>query len=126
MDYYKFRANAGEILVVETVPGNQVDTLIGLFDDDGNLLALNDDGGAFGLGGLSRFAFAIPATANYFVGVTTWPDFGFTGAGLDFGRYVLAIHSYRGTILALSTTTASTCRWASTSRSRARCTPTCS
>ena len=101
VDFYKFAATAGDILVVETVPGNQVDTMIGLFDAAGTLLALNDDGGAFGLGGLSRFAVSVPATANYFIGVTTWPDFGFTGAGQDFGRYVLAIHSYRGTLLPL-------------------------
>jgi hypothetical protein len=101
VDFYKFRATAGDILVVETVPGNQVDTMIGLFDAAGTLLAFNDDGGAFGVGGLSRFAVIVPATAKYFVGVTTWPDFGFTGAGQDFGRYVLAIHSYRGTLLPL-------------------------
>ena len=88
VDFYKFSATAGDVLVVETVPGNQVDTLIGLFDAAGTLLAVNDDGGAFGLGGLSRLAVIVPATANYFVGVTTWPDFGFTGAGQDFGRYV--------------------------------------
>jgi hypothetical protein len=99
VDFYKFSATEGDVLVVETVPGNQVDTMIGLFDAAGNLLAINDDGGAFGLGGLSRLAALVPATASYFVGVTTWPDFGFTGAGQDFGRYVLAIHSYRGTLL---------------------------
>jgi hypothetical protein len=101
VDYYKFSARAGDILVVETVPGNQVDTLIGLFDRRGNTLVVNDDGGAFGLGGLSRLAYTVPASGDFFVGVTTWPDFGFTGAGQDFGRYVLAIHSYRGTILEL-------------------------
>ena len=41
----------------------------------------------------------INADGIYAVGVSTFPDFGFTGAGGDFGRYVLNISSYRGTIL---------------------------
>lgn len=102
VDFYRFTASAGEILVVETVPGNQVDTLIGLFDAAGALLTLDDDQGAFGAGGLSRFAVEVPADGTYYVGVTTWPDFGFTGAGQDSGRYVLTIQSYRGTLLDLA------------------------
>jgi hypothetical protein len=75
--------------------------MIGLFDSAGTLLALDDDGGAFGLGGLSRLATFVPANGTYYVGVTTWPDFGFTGAGQDFGRYVVSINTYTGTLLPL-------------------------
>ena len=76
--------------------------MIGLFDEAGNLLALDDDGGVGGIGTLSRLLFRVPADGIYAVGVTTWPDFGFTGAGSDFGRYVLNISTYTGTILPLA------------------------
>ena len=99
VDYFRFRARAGDILAIETVPGNQVDTLIGLFDAAGNLLIADDDGG---VGVLSRLLVRIPADGVYAVGVTTYPDFEFTGAGGDYGRYVLNISSYRGTLLPVS------------------------
>ena len=37
--------------------------------------SLDDDGGAYGVGGLSRLLVRIPADGIYTVGVTTWPDF---------------------------------------------------
>jgi hypothetical protein len=99
VDYFRFRARAGDILAIETVPGNQVDTLIGLFDGAGNLLLTDDDGG---VGVLSRLLVQIPADGVYAVGVTTYPDVEFTGAGGDYGRYVLNISAYRGTVLPVS------------------------
>ena len=67
-----------------------------IFDAEGNLLLADDDGG---VGLLSRLLVQIAVDGTYAVGVSTYPDFGFTGAGGDFGRYVLNISSYRGTIL---------------------------
>ena len=97
VDYFHFRAKAGDILAIETVPGLQsMDTVIGIFDADGNLLLANDDGG---VGLLSRLLVQIVVDGTYAVGVSTFPDLTFTGAGGDFGRYVLNISSYRGTIL---------------------------
>ncbi len=101
VDFYRFRAKAGEILAVETLPGSIMDTMIGLFDEAGNLIALDDDGGVGGAGALSRLLVLVPADGIYAVGVTTWPDFDFTGAGSDFGRYVLNISTYTGTILSV-------------------------
>ena len=40
------------------------------------------------------------STGDLAVAVTSWPDFDFTGAGEDGGRYVLTVNSYHGTILA--------------------------
>ena len=97
VDFFHFRAKAGDILAIETVPGLQsMDTVIGIFDADGNLLLADDDGG---VGLLSRLLVQIVVDGTYAVGVSTFPDLGFTGAGGDFGRYVLNISSYRGTIL---------------------------
>ncbi len=98
VDFFRFRARAGEILAIETVPGRQsMDTYIGLFDSAGNLLIADDDSGA---GVLSRLLVRVPATGTYAVGVTTFGDGTFTGAGSDFGRYVLNISSYTGTLIA--------------------------
>jgi hypothetical protein len=97
VDFFRFRAKAGDILAIETVPGLQsMDTVLGIFDADGNLLLADDDSG---VGVLSRLLVQVAVDGTYAVGVSTFPDFGFTGAGGDFGRYVLNISSYRGTIL---------------------------
>lgn len=98
VDFYRFRARAGDILAIETVPGaSSLDTVIGLFDAGGNLLLADDDGGA---GVLSRLLVQIGVDGDYIVGVSAFPDFGFTGAGEDSGRYVLSLRSYRGTPIA--------------------------
>lgn len=99
VDFFRFRAKAGDILAIETVPGTQLDTLVGLFDPAGVLVAGNDDGGAYGLGGLSRVVVRIPTDGIYAAGVTTFPDFTFTGGGDTAGRYVLSIRAYTGTLL---------------------------
>ena len=100
VDYYRFRAKAGDIIVIETVPGlPSMDTVVGLFNSSGVLLAADDDGGA---GLLSRVAFQVTADGTYAAAVSTFDDVDFSGDGTDFGRYVLNISSYRGTILALT------------------------
>ena len=97
VDFFTFNASAGDILAIETVPGNQaMDTVVGIFDAAGNLLLADDDGG---VGLLSRLFVQILVPGRYMVGVSTFPDLGFTGAGGDFGRYVLTINRYRGTII---------------------------
>ena len=99
VDFFRFRAKAGEILAIETVAGRQsMDTFIGLFDSDGNLLIADDDSGT---GLLSRLLVQIPVGGTYAVGVTTFGDPTFTGTGgSDSGRYVLNISSYTGTLIA--------------------------
>lgn len=102
IDYYRFSAKAGDILAIEVVRAQLgvFDGLIGLFNaDNGQLLAVDDDGGFGGLGGLSRLLVQVGADLNLAVAVTTYPDVGFTGAGGPGGRYVLTVNRYRGTVL---------------------------
>jgi hypothetical protein len=94
VDFYRFKLKAGQILAVETLTG-QLDTMIGLFDTAGNLLALDDDGGS---GVLSRLLVQAAVDLDLVLGVTTYPDFGFTGSP-DTGRYVLNVQTHTGTLL---------------------------
>lgn len=97
VDFFRFRARAGTTLIAEVAAG-QLDSVLGLFDSAGNLVAADDDGGA---GLLSRIVFPIPADGDYIVAVSAFPDFGFTGAGGSGGRYVLDLAAIRGTPIAL-------------------------
>ncbi|MGH8495991.1 MAG: pre-peptidase C-terminal domain-containing protein [Gammaproteobacteria bacterium] len=97
VDFYRFDATGGTSLVLQVVSG-QLDSLIGLFDRDGNLVALDDDGGT---GLLSRIVFPVPADSEYFLAVTTFPDDDFTGDGDSGGRYVLDLSAIVGTVLPL-------------------------
>jgi hypothetical protein len=92
------------VLAIEVVRGSP-DTLLGLFDaDTGDLLAVDDDSGCCGIGGLSRLLLQVPDGAghvNLAVAVTSWPDFDFNGSeGVTNGRYVLSVNRYKGQILA--------------------------
>lgn len=97
VDFFRFAAKGGTSLVAEILSGG-IDSFIGLFDSGGNLVASDDDSGP---GLLSRIVFPIPADGTYYLGVTTFPDTGFTGAGGSGGRYVLNLFNVRGTVLTL-------------------------
>ncbi|MGH9373753.1 MAG: hypothetical protein ACRD15_19710, partial [Vicinamibacterales bacterium] len=97
VDFFKFRAKAGQFVIAEILTG-QLDTLLGAFDAAGIFLTANDDDGA---GLLSRLAFIAPADGDYLIGVTTYPDVDFAGAGLETGRYVLSLQTLEGTVLPL-------------------------
>ena len=113
VDFFRFRAFAGQSVIAEVLAG-QLDTVLGLFqitssgdddDDDGGrtgvLLATDDDGGA---GVLSRLVFEITETAEYAIAVSTFDDLDFTGDGIDLagqGRYVLDVSTIDGFLLDL-------------------------
>lgn len=88
VDFYRFQARAGQVIVAEIL-SSQLDTVMGLFNrETGELLDVDDDSGA---GPLSRITFTVPATGEYAVAVSTFPDFDFVGDGGGTGRYVLRI-----------------------------------
>lgn len=95
VDYYRFSASAGDVLVAELVSG-QIDSVMGLFDvATGTLLAVNDDI-AFPSNVLSRILFPISVSGTYAIAVSTFDDFDFDGDGntdpvFGQGRYVLEI-----------------------------------
>ncbi|HLU05037.1 MAG TPA: pre-peptidase C-terminal domain-containing protein [Woeseiaceae bacterium] len=97
VDFYRFDATGGTTLVLQVVTG-QLDSYLGLFDQDGNLVASDDDGGT---GVLSRIAYEVPADGTYYLAVTTYDDFDFTGDGGSGGRYVLDLFAIDGIVLTL-------------------------
>ncbi|TQV86078.1 carboxypeptidase regulatory-like domain-containing protein [Exilibacterium tricleocarpae] len=97
VDYYRFYARAGQSLVAEVLTGD-IDSVAGLFDSDGNLIAFDDDGG---VGALSRLVAEIPANGLYSLAIGTFPDTDFSGDGNGNGRYVLDAFTVNGRVLTL-------------------------
>ena len=88
VDYYRFWAAAGQMLSAEILSG-ALDSLIGLFGPDGDLIAMDDDGG---VGLLSEIMYEISESVFHYLAVTTYPDSDFDGNGGTGGRYVLRIN----------------------------------
>ncbi|MEM8547972.1 MAG: carboxypeptidase-like regulatory domain-containing protein [Pseudomonadota bacterium] len=102
VDFYSFHLEAGQTLLAE-VTYSLADTVIGLFliDEEthtGTLVATDDDGGA---GTLSAFVLPITESGKYALAVSSFPDFGFTGAGASGGRYIVEIDAIDGILLSL-------------------------
>lgn len=85
VDFFRFRAKAGTTLNAEIV-GGQLDTVIGLFNSAGVLIDSDDDGGA---GLLSKLTRPITTSGDYYLAVSAFADFDFTGDGSSGGRYIL-------------------------------------
>lgn len=96
VDYYRFKAKAGDILAIELVRG-EFDATLGVFDADTGALLLSDDDGGGGL--RSRILAQVNADINLAVAVSAFPDLDFNGDGGEGGRYVLNINRYRGELL---------------------------
>ncbi len=106
IDFYSFSANAGDIIIAETVRGN-LDTVIGVFDSTGTLLndpVADDDAGA---GLLSKAQVLASTAGTYYVAVSFCCDYDLDGVdpgqGLPFdgGRYVLDLEVTDKLVLAV-------------------------
>jgi hypothetical protein len=64
IDFFAFTATAGQLLDANTL-GSDFDTVLELYDADGNFIAFDDDGGGPDL--TSRLLFQIPADGDYFL-----------------------------------------------------------
>jgi hypothetical protein len=87
VDFYRFNGRAGDAIVAEIV-SSALDTVLVILDEQGNVIAQDDDGGT---GVLSRIATFLPRKGVYYIGVSTFPDTDFTGDGEGTGRYVLNV-----------------------------------
>lgn len=88
MDYFSIPLEKGEILITYTIPLKTLftvpDTILGLFDTNGDLLALNDNAGSSDSGNHhtvkgSKIEYKTPAEATYYIGITGYDDFDFDG-----------------------------------------------
>lgn len=83
----------GQSYLAETFAGdlgNPPDTVLGVFDDLGNLVATDDDGGN---GLLSQLEVNVPASGTIFLGVSGFSDFGFEGQHSQTGSYSLSLQA---------------------------------
>jgi hypothetical protein len=69
-DFYELRATAGQVLTVQTAtPTGALDTVVVLYDPDGNVLALNDDfGGTYD----SKLTYSVPAAGTVYAMVAAY------------------------------------------------------
>ena len=92
IDFFSFEASAGQYFIAEITRG-QIDSVMGLFNSAGVLIAANDDSNGL----LSSIEGTLPADDTYTLAVTFCCDYDFDGvdsgqgAPLDEGRYVLDI-----------------------------------
>lgn len=105
VDLYSFFANAGELIHIDIdLMNSSPDTVLRLFDADGNELAINDDGQAPDesqvLGKASYLGFTADESGTYYVGVSGYRNGGYNPLTGDddvasengIGNYTLAIY----------------------------------
>jgi hypothetical protein len=93
VDFFRFTGTPGATVRVDlegadTGKGTLPDPLLGLFDSNCNLLALDDDGSGTHN---SRLQFSLPSDGVFILAATSFADFGFTGDGGSSGSYQLSI-----------------------------------
>jgi hypothetical protein len=107
IDFFSFDATAGQYFIAETTRG-QIDSVLGLFNASGILIAANDDKGTGSNPLLSRIEGGIPEDGTYYLAVTFCCDYDFDGvdagqgAPFDEGRYVLDLKIFDGFPLPVS------------------------
>jgi hypothetical protein len=95
VDFYRFSGSAGDPIVIdlagqETGQGTLVDPMLGVFDSNCTLLALNDDFNSLN----SRLTLQVPEDGALILAATTYPDVEFLGGGN--GTYQLTVSHVQG------------------------------
>ena len=98
VDFYAFEAMAGDRVTIDIDAnqlGSPLDSVLGLFDSTGTLLALSDDNPAPGepFTTDSFLQFIMPSTGTFFIAVSSFADFDFNGGEDAFftGPYTLSV-----------------------------------
>ena len=97
VDFFEVTLSSGTTFTAEIVAGG-FDSLVGLFNAAGTLVAVDDDSGA---GLLSKLSYPVATGGTYYIAVSAFPDTGFTGAGGSGGRFVMHASSVNGIVLSL-------------------------
>jgi len=88
LDFVSFTGLGAGLPFVAEITAAGFDTMLGLFDDGGVLLAYDDDGGS---GNLSLIAGIVPGSGNLNLAVTGWDDGDFAGWHEQAGQYTLEV-----------------------------------
>jgi uncharacterized repeat protein (TIGR01451 family) len=86
-DIFEVTGLGTEPVDIEVVSGD-FDSILGLFNGIGGLIATDDDGGS---GQLSRFSGVMPENGTVRFGITGFPDFDFIGFHFETGSYQIAV-----------------------------------
>lgn len=94
IDFFRLNGAPGDLLRVDLQGassgyGTLPDPLLGLFDEECNLVDFNDDSGSVN----SRILFTVPPSGTYVIAATAYPDFSFIGTGE--GSYLLTVDQAR-------------------------------
>ena len=88
VDFFTFTGlPAGSGFEAEVVDGD-LDTFLGLFDSDGELIGFDDDGGDVLL---SKLQGTVPDDGQVHLAVSGYGDFAFIGGHFEFGDYTLSV-----------------------------------
>jgi hypothetical protein len=88
VDYYSLGGLAPGSAFTAEIVGGPIDSMLGQFDDAGNLVAVDDDSGA---GVLSLLTGNVSSNGVLYLAVSAFADFGFNGSHLDRGDYDLRL-----------------------------------
>ena len=104
IDFFRFTGTAGQSFTIDhegaaTGKGTLSDPLLGFFDSNCNLIALNDDSSSLN----SHLEIVVPDDGVFIMAATTYPDFGFTGGGLGSYQLTVAPIQYIGSISGIVT-----------------------
>jgi hypothetical protein len=95
VDFFSLSATPGAMLQIDhegasSGQGTLVDPLLGIFDSECNLIALNDDSGSLN----SRVRLAVPPDGILVIAATSYPDFEFFGSWWYEGTYRLTVAEF--------------------------------